>query len=264
MPKAINEVSEFCHSHGTVACWLMIQPSFVEQYRSQGLLIMPIGSSALVDAAKFTNTTVRGKWWRWKTNKALKSGLIYRAESPPHSADFLANLHKISNAWLGQNGHVERGFAMGYFDQKELAQQIIHAVYNEANELVAFANQLPTYNNQTVTTIDLMRYAAGYDDAVAFLLSCAIKQSHEVQGFKYFDLGFVPLANVAEGEIGKKAAKVLQKSIKPVFSASGLMQFKNKFEPDWQRNYVAVDGDLLTTTTAIANLPKALKISREH
>ena len=101
-----------------------------------------------------------------------------------------------------------------------------------------------------------MRSMREYEGSMAFLLSETILNLWSNNEYNKFDLGFVPFAPENE----TRAQRILRVTLKPVFSAHGLKQFKNKFDPEWQANYVALDGDILDLLNAAKNIPSALKV----
>ncbi len=254
---------DFCRQKGSHACWLMIQEKNLGNYQKAGYKTMAIGSSAVVDMATFTSQTVKDKWWRWARNKAKKQGLEYVTLPAPQNDEILTRLKTISDDWLQRDGHSERTFALGYFDADFLKDCIIHALKNQAGEIVAFANQLPSFGPITQTTIDLMRFLPDAEGAMALLLSETILQLKQEGKFTHFDLGFVPLAHVGKEQTTKLLLNLSKKALKPVFSMQGLEQFKNKFEPMWEQNYLAWDGDMLDLPVITASLQKALSLPKK-
>ncbi|MBC7581877.1 DUF2156 domain-containing protein [Aeromicrobium sp.] len=252
LQQAIIGFDEYCHDSGHQAVWLMVPEADIKAYQRGGLESMAIGASAVIDITQFAETTVKSKWWRWARNKAKKSGVEYATWQPPLSDHQLDQLKAISDDWLDANNHTERGFALGYFDANELRQQTIHVLTDEGSA-VTFANQLPTYGTQPQATVDLMRFKTGYNQSMALLLSEVILHLHDDARFTKFDLGFVPLAHSES-----KSTELVRTILKPVFSAKGLRQFKNKFEPEWQTNYLAYDGTLLDLPLIATKLQKAL------
>jgi phosphatidylglycerol lysyltransferase len=223
-------------------------------YKKAGLETIQIGSSALIDIETFLDSTVNDKWWRWKNNRATKAGYIYQVSMPPHSAMFIDQLKTVSDAWLTKDGRVERGFALGYFDESYLQKCDIHYLMDESKKVLAFTNQLPQFISTNTVTVDLLRHLPETSDAMPYLLYKAIdkivENNHE---YKYFDLGFVPFAKVNEPILA--IAKVLSAGR---FSARGLEQFKDKFDPKWQPNYMAYDGDIADLALIALNLEKAM------
>lgn len=256
--RAISEFNDFCKSYGTKACWVLISEEDTKYYKNNQLEVLSIGSSAVVNIQNFNEATVRNKWWRWKINKSKKSNLEYKKLSAPQNDETLNKLKNITREWLKKDGHKERTFLLGYHNDEQLRRQNIHVLTNETNQIVAFTNQLPTFNNNKTVTIDLMRALPEYPEAMAILLASTIVDTGN-QGYKHFDLGFVPLAYIRDTQLSKRAVAYLQNAITPFFSAKGLLQFKNKFDPNWERKHLAYDGDVLDLIPLINALQKTMR-----
>ncbi|MGZ6005763.1 MAG: bifunctional lysylphosphatidylglycerol flippase/synthetase MprF, partial [Candidatus Saccharimonadales bacterium] len=248
----IQEFVDWCRSNSLRACFIPVTQISLDKY--EGLNKLDIGSSAVIDVHQFVSATSNNKWWRWKRNRATKQGYQYAKSAAPHDPIFLQALKAISDEWLDTGGHQERGFALGYFDEDYLNQCDIHYLKDEAGKIVAFTNQLPTFKNANTQTIDLLRYLPEAKDSMPFLIYSLIQQL-DSEGCKSFDLGLVPFASSKNPLVS--VAKILSAGR---FSAKGLEQFKNKFEPDWQPNYICYDGDLGDLALITLNLEKALNL----
>ncbi|HEX7368306.1 MAG TPA: phosphatidylglycerol lysyltransferase domain-containing protein [Candidatus Saccharimonadales bacterium] len=239
---AAEEFLAYCRRHGWRACFLMVTGNARDLYANTGYKLFRIGASALVDIRQFNGTTSQGKWWRWVHNKAARQNLHYQLQVPPHAPELLAQLQAVSDEWLQVGGHQEHGFAMGYFNKAYLQECRLHTLRKD-DTIVAFANELPVYNGLPTATIDLMRYRPQESHAMPVLLAATIKQlGSEADGKSKFDLGFVPLA-APSGKAERAASKLGQLLMGETMSARGLEQFKNKFAPDWQDDFIAFDGD---------------------
>lgn len=251
--QLIKDFNDWARRHRLKACYLPVYSRSLKMYEQAGLESLQIGSSALVNIDDFLDRTSKGKWWRWRLNKSTKAGYHYQSSVPPHSDAFMNELAIVSNAWLTTAGHKERAFALGYFDPNYLQQCTIHYLTDDQQRIVAFTNQLPSFNSQPIMTIDLLRYLPG-SDSMAYLLYKTIEsgQGH----YRTFDLGFVPFAN-AKGPV-LRVAKAISSEW---FSSKGLEQFKNKFEPVWEPNYLVYEGDLVDLAAVALNLEKAMAVS---
>ncbi|HVV25427.1 MAG TPA: phosphatidylglycerol lysyltransferase domain-containing protein [Candidatus Saccharimonadales bacterium] len=255
---AIQDFTEFCRRHGWRACFLMVSEDSHRLYKSAGYKLLRIGASAVVDIETFAAETARNKWWRWVLNKAKRQAWEYQLAEPPHSLRLIAELHRVSNAWLQRQNHQERGFALGYFDRSYLQQCRLHLLRREGR-VIAFANELPAYNGLPAATIDLMRFLPEYNHAMPALLAHTIQRLHQEGAKRRFDLGFVPLASPSGR--GEQLIKVVgQLLMSEVVSAQGLEQFKNKFGPTWCDNYIAFDGDWIDLLHITRQLDTLLKL----
>jgi lysylphosphatidylglycerol synthetase-like protein (DUF2156 family) len=254
---AAQQFMEFCRQHGWRACFLMVSGSRQKLYKSSGYKLLRIGASAVVDIETFATETARNKWWRWVLNKAKRQDWEYSLAEPPHSLRLIAELHRVSNTWMRRQNHKERGFALGYLDRSYLQQCRLHLLRHDGR-VIAFANELPTYNELPTATIDLMRFLPEYKHAMPTLLAHTIQQLHQEGTKRQFDLGYVPLASPSARS--EQFIKVVgQLLISEVVSAQGLEQFKNKFAPTWTDNYIAFDGDWIDLIHITRQLDTLLK-----
>ncbi|MDL2363244.1 MAG: phosphatidylglycerol lysyltransferase domain-containing protein [Patescibacteria group bacterium] len=249
-----HEFTDWLKTRRHTACFLPIPAQSLQLY--DDMTTVQIGASAVVDSEVFTTATIKEKWWRWKMNRATKQGYEFCLSELPHSREILSACKQVSDAWLAAGNHQERGFAMGYYDDAYLQQCRIYYLRNPAGEIVAIANQLPNLKKLEMTTIDLMRYLPDDRDSMPFLLANIIAVSHQ-DGFKYFDLGFVPFAGT-KGPLLSFAQAISSRR----FSAQGLKQFKSKFNPVWQDTYMAYDGDFADLAAVALNIEAAMEHSQ--
>ncbi len=233
-------------------CFLPVAEKDLELYRVAGLETQQIGSSALVPVDDFLSKTAHDKWWRWQKNRAAKQTYTHAISSPPHAPALLKQFRAVSGAWLETSGHREQGFALGYYDESYLNQCTINYLKDSDGKLIAFTNLLPQLKPLPTFTIDLLRYLPEASHPMPYLLYKTIESSI---GYKYFDLGFVPFAK-AQGPLLKIARLLSQDR----FSSQGLEQFKNKFDPTWQPNFVAYEGDLADLALIALHLEKLMSL----
>jgi phosphatidylglycerol lysyltransferase len=249
----IDDFIAWARGRRLTVCFMPIYED-LEVYKDAGLETVQIGASAVINIKDFLNGTAQDKWWRWKKNRAVKkNGYEYSFSDKPYD-HLISELRKISNSWLKKGGHKERCFALGYFDKTYLRKSTIHYLKDGSGKIIAFTNQLPLLNPGSTATIDLLRYSSGADDAMPYLLFKTIENLGE-QGFEFFDLGFVPFTTSKDPLVA--LARLLSSGR---FSAKGLEQFKNKFDPDWQPTYLAYDGDLADLAVIGVNLERLMEL----
>lgn len=252
----IAEFVEWAKSRRLKVCFLPVYPGSQKIYEKAGLQLIQIGSSAIIDIGVFLSKTSNDKWWRWQKNRAGKKGYSFDSSSPPHPISLVRQLRKISNQWLTVGGHSEYGFALGHFSEDYLNQCQIFYLKDSTGQVIAFTNQVPQFNEADTITVDLLRYLPEFNNSMQFLLYKSIESVAAGQKkYRYFDLGFVPFAK-AKGPV-LAIARNLGGSR---FSAKGLEQFKNKFDPDWQPNYMAYDGDIGDLAAIALHLEKAMDL----
>ena len=251
--ELVDDFINWARARRLRVCFLPIPQESIPIYRD--LPRVQIGASALIDTRVFLDSTVSDKWWRWQKNRALKKGYSYTRSEPPHTDSLLKEMGHVSDSWLEKSGRQERGFALGYFDQPYMNACIVHYLTDESDKMVAFCNQLPSFRPSNTTTIDLLRHLPEANNAMPYLLSETIADTRKRGQYDYFDLGFVPFA-AAKGPI-LRVAKALSAGR---FSAKGLEQFKNKFDPDWQPIHMTYDGDLGDLALVALNLERAMEL----
>lgn len=252
-PLADGFVS-WCRSQSLRTCFLPVYSKSLPIYKKIGLSDLEIGASAVVNIDKFLLFTANEKWWRWQKNRAAKRAYQYRVSQPPHSPRLLSRLQTVSDSWLAKAGRQERSFALGYFDRGYMQKCVVHYLTDSFGRVLAFTNQVPAFKNFQTVTIDLLRYLPEDSGPMPYLLFKIIEQFAGQSGYKYFDMGFVPFV------VSQKPVVKLAKTISTGrFSSRGLEQFKNKFRPTWQPNYLAYDGDLGDLALIAVNLEKLMK-----
>ncbi len=247
----LGEFTAWAQTHRLSTCFLPVYGGSLKMYKATGMDIQQIGASAVVQINKFLESTAKNKWWRWKTNRATKSGYKYNFSVAPHAPELMVELQRVSNEWLSRGGHQERGFSLGYFNQEYISKCHLHYLIGNDGRVAAFTNQLPSFGAIDTATVDLIRYVPAEKDTMPYLFLKTIENVKQQGGFAKFDLGFVPFAATKDPIISVVRALSTGR-----FSARGLEQFKNKFDPDWQPNYLAYDGDIADLTLIALNIEK--------
>jgi lysylphosphatidylglycerol synthetase-like protein (DUF2156 family) len=253
--RFLSDFSDFCRRHGWSVCFILITAESIAMYESNNLKSLMIGSSAIIPIRKFVESTTRNKWWRWQLNRAQRAGLMYEVSQPPHSRELLRETSILSRSWLERAGHTEQGFALGYYDETYMQTSTLHLLRDANGGLVAFANQLPVYHGLRQATVDLIRFQPDVDGAMPVLIANLLIHLQSTGEYDNFDLGFVPLAKMET-----KSVAIARRLAAGRFSAAGLEQFKGKFEPQWQPQYLAYDGDLVDLAALFTRLQKALRV----
>jgi phosphatidylglycerol lysyltransferase len=222
--KLLADFNDWCRERRLKICCLPVYPNALELYKSGGLEILQIGSSAVIDIQEFLTKTIKDKWWRWRINKAQRSGYTYGISTPPHSSRLM----------------------------KEMQQKCtVHYLHDSRGRLAAFTNELPQFKKRDLLTVDLFRSDPA-SESMAYLLYKVIEHAGQ-NGYARFDLGFVPFAK-AKGPLLLIAKNISADK----FSAKGLEQFKSKFNPKWEPNYLAYEGDIADLGLIALNIEKAM------
>lgn len=205
-----------------------------------GYGFMKFGETAQVPLEKFTIEGKHGKKFRTVVNKLENKGYQFEVLQPPFDEELLNDLKEISDSWL--DGRQEKGFSLGYFDEKYIQLAPIALVRDEENKVQAFVTFLAS-NGPEEASIDLMRYhLRTAPNGIMDYLFVKLLLHFKEEGVIFFDLGMAPLSNVGTEEhsfLQEKVAYLIYAFTNRFYSFSGLRQYKQKFSPVWMPRYIA-------------------------
>jgi len=217
-------------------------PAFLPIYLDAGLSLIKLGEEARVDLATFTTEGRAGRDWRNGLNRAkrdnLEFAIIPAAEVPLH----LAELKRISDAWLARRGAGEKGFSIGFWSESYLSRFDI-AVVRREGRILAFANIWYGQPGGEIT-VDLMRHLPDAP-AVMDLLFVNLMQEGKARGYRWFNLGMAPLTGLSEHRLAPswhKLAAFVARNGERFYGFGGLRAYKEKFRPVWEPRYLASPG----------------------
>lgn len=260
-PEKIQEMTRqflnYCHENGWSCAFMQVPGDFLPIYEELKLDILKIGEDGVVDLALFCNETVNKKTFKSPLKKLERDGYTVLQSLAPHSEDELMELKAVSDEWLSLPGRRERGFSLGQFDKAELQHDTIYNLVDPNGKIIAFANQVRSYQPGEVT-IDLMRHRVEVPNgAMDFLFAKMLVMLHQ-SGFTHFSLGLAALSGVgtdSDATLQERAVHQIYEHMNRFFSYKGLRNYKAKFAPNWVSRYLVYEGGtpgLVRTTIAIA------------
>ena len=209
-----------------------------------GYDFMKFGETAQVSLDEFTTEGKHGKKYRTVVNKLENKGYQFQVLQPPFDKKMLNTLKEISDSWL--DGRQEKGFSLGYFDEKYIQLAPIALVSDEEDNIQAFVTFLAS-NGPNEASIDLMRYdLKTAPNGIMDYLFVKLLLHFKEEGVTFFDLGMAPLSNVGTEKhsfLQEKVAYLIYAFTNRFYSFSGLRQYKQKFNPIWSPRYVAYPRD---------------------
>ncbi|WP_455469164.1 bifunctional lysylphosphatidylglycerol flippase/synthetase MprF [Streptococcus salivarius] len=209
-----------------------------------GYDFMKFGETAQVSLDEFTTEGKHGKKFRTVVNKLENKGYQFQVLQPPFDKKMLNTLKEISDSWL--DGRQEKGFSLGYFDEKYIQLAPIALVRDEEDNIQAFVTFLAS-NGPNEASIDLMRYdLKTAPNGIMDYLFVKLLLHFKEEGVTFFDLGMAPLSNVGTEKhsfLQEKVAYLIYAFTNRFYSFSGLRQYKQKFNPIWSPRYVAYPRD---------------------
>ena len=209
-----------------------------------GYEFMKFGETAQVLLDSFTTEGKQGKKFRTVVNRLENKGYQFQVLQPPFDKKLLNTLKEISDNWL--DGRQEKGFSLGYFDEKYIQLAPIALVRDKDDKVQAFVTFLAS-NGPEEASIDLMRYhLRTAPNGIMDYLFVKLLLHFKEEGVSFFDLGMAPLSNVGTEKhsfLQEKVAYLIYAFTNRFYSFSGLRQYKQKFNPIWRPRYVAYPRD---------------------
>lgn len=238
--EAIDEFINYCSEYHMNVCFYEINGENLELYCDQGFRFVKVGQDATLDLTEFSLVGKKNRTWRHVINNFDKGNFQFKVEEPSES--LLLNMKRVSDNWLG--GKNEMGFSLGFFDENYLKRTKIACIYKE-NELLAFANLQPFYDQKTIS-IDLMRYIRSKDEGLMDFIFIKLILWAQENNYEKFYLGMAPLSKVGDKIYSKKKEKMLNiiyNSQNNIYNFKGLRSYKDKFKPTWSNKYIAYTSD---------------------
>ncbi|MGM9903055.1 bifunctional lysylphosphatidylglycerol flippase/synthetase MprF [Enterococcus hirae] len=221
-----------------------------------GYDFIKMGEEAHVQLASFTTSGKKMKGTRAILNRIDREGFTFDILYPPFSQSQMQELKQISDNWLGSRK--EKGFSLGFFSEEYLQRGPIAVIKTPQNELVAFASIMPTYTNNQVGTIDLMRYdpERAPSGSMDFLFIHLFEHMKE-DNVQWFNLGMAPLANVGTSRksfIQERISYLVYEFGSHFYSFQGLREYKDKYATNWTSRYTLYSRDSWVAYVMIALL----------
>ncbi len=243
--------AQFCDLNGWAFCFYQVTEDGAALLREVGLRSVKIGEEAVIPVQTFALTGKHFKGLRNATNRLEREG--YTVEQAPRPIDdhTMDELEEVSDAWLAQGGHRERGFTLGAFDRDYLRETMVFVVRSPSGRIEAFANVIPSFRSSE-GNFDLMRRRADAVDSAMDFLFVHLIDYFKAQGFTGMNLGLAPLAGIEGTGVVARALRLLYERGERAFNFRGLRDFKDKWRPDWQPRYLVYRSDLQLPQIALA------------
>lgn len=238
--EAINDFIIYCNEYHMNVCFYEINGENLELYCDQGFRFVKVGQDATLNLNEFSLVGKKNRTWRHVINNFDKGNYEFKVEEA--TDNLLSQMKVVSDKWLGNKN--EMGFSLGFFDEDYLKRTKIACIY-KGNELLAFANLQPFYDNKTLS-IDLMRYDRSNEDGLMDFIFIKLILWGQDNNFEKFYLGMAPLSKVGDKIYSKKKEKILNivyNTQNKIYNFKGLRNYKDKFKPDWSNKYIAYTSD---------------------
>ena len=232
---------------GRRCAFYSVSTEYLPTYLDMGLSILKIGEVARVDLSEFSLEGSSKRRFRQAKNKADRENYAFEVIPASEIEPYLPELRSVSDRWLESKHGTEKGFALGFFDE-DYVRNFDHAVLRnrETGEIAAFANLFFGANLQELS-LDLMRYVPGGPGFVMDALFANLMMWGAQQGYRWFSLGAAPLSGMENRQFAtywNRIGDFIYSHGEHFYNFEGLREFKQKFDPVWSPNYLAVPGGL--------------------
>lgn len=238
----LREISD---RHGGWACFYQVGPGALPRYLDMGLSLFRLGEEAVVALEGFSLEGSVRRPLRLAYNRAQRDGLAFEIVPPESLPPLLPELRKLSDAWLAEKNVREKGFSVGYFDERYLREGPV-ALARVGERIVAFAN-LWTSSCKAELSFDLMRHVTDAPRTTMDFLFVSLMLWGREQGYRAFTLGMAPLSGLEDRALAPLWTKLgarLYRHGEYFYNFQGLRQYKEKFAPEWRPRYLAAPGGL--------------------
>ncbi|AKB74978.1 hypothetical protein MSLAZ_1717 [Methanosarcina lacustris Z-7289] len=237
--ELIWDFFEMSKLHQGRAVFYEVSEKHIPIYLDLGLTLIKIGEEAKVPLESFTLEGSTGKDFRYAVKNVEKKGYWFEIIQPEEVIALIPELKQVSDTWLEIKTGKEKGFSVGFFDEKYLSNFPLAIVRNE-EEIVAFAN-IWTGAGTEEFSIDLMRHNSSAP-AMDYLFVKLILWGKE-NGFKHFSLGMAPLSGLENRQFAPlwhKVGALIFANGDYIYNYKGLRAYKEKFNPVWSPKYIAL------------------------
>lgn len=236
---------ELSDRHGGWACFYQVGAAALPRYLDLGLSLLKLGEEAIVPLEAFSLDGSERRALRQAYHRGERDGL--RFEVAPASAvpALIPDLRRVSDAWLAEKSVREKGFSLGSFDPRYLAEGPL-ALARKDGEVVAFAN-VWTSSARVELSVDLMRYHPEAPRSAMDYLFTSLMLWGKAEGYGQFNLGMAPFSGFEARQLSPLWTRLgarLFRHGENFYNFQGLRAYKEKFAPEWRPRWLAAPGGL--------------------
>lgn len=230
-----------------------VGPDHLPLFLDMGLIALKLGEVARVDLAAFSLDGPKRQPLRYADRRADKDGLVFEVIPAASVPPLFPELREVSDAWLRMKAGREKGFSLGYFDEKYLANFDMAVMRDREGHIVAFAN-LWRGADRGDLTVDLMRHRPDAPKLIMDALFTKLLLYGKAEGYRRFDLGAAPLSGLSSSRLASRwnrFGSFLYRRGQNLYHFDGLKAFKDKFDPVWTPHYLVCPPGLDTARSLL-------------
>jgi len=244
-PELVWRFREMADEYGGWTVFYEVGTDNLSLYLDLGLTLLNLGEEARVNLQSFNLEGSHRKDMRHTKNKLEKEGCTFEVLSPESITQLLPDLKIISDAWLREKNTGEKGFSLGFFEDRYV-KLFPAGVVKIEDQIVAFATLWSAADREELS-IDLMRYLPDAPHGAMEYLFVELMLWSKQEGYRWFNLGMAPLSGLENHELAplwNRVGNFLFHHGEHFYNFQGLRQYKEKFEPEWKPKYLACPGGM--------------------
>jgi phosphatidylglycerol lysyltransferase len=253
------EFRSLADRQGAATVFYQVRKHNLPLYLDMGLSLLKLGEEGRVPLRDFSLDGGARKRLRRVVRVVEAEGGRFEMHRGSEIDALLPQLKVISDEWLAARGSREKGFSLGFWNERYLRSTSI-AVVRRGEEIVAFANLWEGAEKEEVT-VDLMRYTSRAPEGTMEYLFVQSMLWGRDAGFAHFNLGMAPLSGLENRQLApiwNRVGSLLFKHTENFYNFQGLRGFKQKFDPVWEPRYLASRGGIalpriLTNVSALVS-----------
>jgi phosphatidylglycerol lysyltransferase len=231
--------------HGGRPVFYQVDGTKLPYYLNLGLQALKLGEQARIPLQDFSLEGSRRATLRQTWHRAQRDGASFEVLDPAATRAALADLERVSSAWLNRKGTAEKRFSVGYFAPDYLTR-LPCAVVRRSGQVVAFANFWPSAEHEELS-VDLMRYSDSAPSGIMDYLFVESMLWGRTQSYRWFNLGMAPLSGLEQHALAPawhRVGSFVFRHGEHFYNFEGLREYKQKFDPVWRPRYLATRGGL--------------------
>ncbi|MCH6267497.1 bifunctional lysylphosphatidylglycerol flippase/synthetase MprF [Bacillus sp. FJAT-50051] len=240
LSSAIEEFQEIADLYGFSLVFYQVSEEMLPYLYNHGFAFFKLGEEAFVKLREFSLAGSKMKGLRAIKNKFTSENFRYELVNPPHSSELLNELREVSNDWL--QGSKEKGYSLGFFDEAYLNKAPIALVKDRNSRIIGFMSMMYVYDDNQTISVDLMRFRPDVESGSVDFLFLSLMDWAKEQGYRRFNMGMAPLANVGLSRFSFLSEKIAAQIFLHghfFYHFQGLRKFKEKYTNIWEPKYLA-------------------------
>lgn len=231
---------ELADAHAARPGFYGLGPEHLPEMVEMGFAIQKAGEEAVVPLETFSLQGRKREVLRRNWRKAQEAGATFEVVPAAKVGAYIPQLKAISDQWLARHAGGEKGFSMGGFEPRYVAEFPCALVRREGR-IVAFAT-LWTTPDKSEFSMDLMRYSDAAPKNVMDYLFVELFRWGRENGYRAFDFGMAPLAGLLGRPLAplmSRLGRLLFERGEEIYNFQGVRRYKDKFDPIWRPCYIA-------------------------